>query len=126
MVFIQIMVIALGGALGTLSRYFLAILVSGLTRHFDFPWGIFICNVLGSFLVGIFAGLILSKVGVSTLWRIFLVVGFCGGFTTFSSFSLDTIHLFRGGDIGLAFVNIAASLLFCLLATYMGLRLVTA
>ena len=121
--FLQVLVIALGGALGTLSRYFLAVWISGLTRHFDFPWGIFICNVLGSFLVGIFAGLILSKVGISVLWRIFLIVGFCGGFTTFSSFSLDTIHLFKGGDIGLAFVNMGASLLFCLIATYVGLKL---
>lgn len=123
---IQIIVIALGGAFGTLSRYFLAVWISGLTRHFDFPWGIFMCNVLGSFLVGIFAGFILSKASISTLWRVFLIVGFCGGFTTFSSFSLDTVHLFKGGDIGLAFVNIAASLLFCLVATYMGLKLVTA
>ena len=123
--FLQILIIALGGALGTLARYFSAVWVSGLTRHYDFPWGIFVCNVLGSFLVGIFAGLILAKVELGTLWRIFLIVGFCGGFTTFSSFSLDTIHLFRGGDVGLAFVNMGASLVCCLAATYIGLKLVS-
>ena len=120
--FIQIIVIAIGGSLGTLLRYFLAVWVSGLTRHVDFPWGIFLCNVLGSFLVGIFAGVILHKTHSNPLLGLFLIVGFCGGFTTFSTFSLDTIHFLKGGNMGLAFLNVSASLLCCLTVTYLGLK----
>ena len=121
--FYEILVIAAGGAIGAVLRFLLSRLVQG-DVPVSFPWGIFACNLIGSFLIGILAGLMLFKSDFGALWRMFLIVGLLGGFTTFSSFSLDSITFLREGMVGAAFANIGLSLVGCLLATYIGLMIV--
>jgi CrcB protein len=113
--------IALGGALGSAGRYACSLLVA---RSFGetFPWGTLAVNVAGSFVIGAFATL----TGPDGRWimapdlRLFVTVGICGGFTTFSSFSLQTLGLIRSGEFAAAFGNVAASLALCLLSVWLG------
>lgn len=113
--------IMLGSALGGGARYWF----SGLAAHHfgeTFPWGTLLVNVTGSFVIGIFATLTGpdGRLFVSTEARQFVMVGLCGGYTTFSSFSLQTLNLVREGEIGRAGANIGLSVLFCLLAVWLG------
>jgi CrcB protein len=92
-----------------------------------FPVGIFLVNVIGSGLIGLLAGFIAGgRVHVSVEWRTFLVVGVLGGFTTFSSFSLDTLALVRGGHAGQAAWNVIGQVVLSLLAVMLGYRAGTA
>jgi CrcB protein len=98
--------IAIGGAIGSVARHGVNHWVHGrwLTT---FPLGIFVVNVLGSIAIGVVAGVVASaRWSVSFETRMFLVVGILGGFTTFSSFSLDTLTLIRGGHFGYAAWNV--------------------
>jgi len=113
--------IAIGGALGSVARY----ACSELSVHLfgaAFPWGTLAVNVLGSFVIGLFA----SFTGPGGAWaapldaRLFVTVGICGGFTTFSSFSLQTLAMFRSGDTGLAIANIGGSVILCLASVWLG------
>jgi len=111
-----------GGALGCLCRYVL-IEIFYLLFGRGFPWGTLSANVLGSFLIGFIIILITHILGLSEFWRLFLIVGFLGGFTTFSSFSLDAITLFQNELWGKALVYIFSSCLLSLLATILGIYL---
>lgn len=113
--------VAIGGALGSLARY----AGSGyIARQLNevFPWGTFVVNVSGCFVIGLFAMLTGpdGRVVVSPDFRQFFMVGICGGYTTFSSFSLQTLALARDGDITRATLNVAASVLFCLFGVWLG------
>ncbi len=116
--------IALGGAIGSVSRAWLA---NAAVRALgpNFPWGTILINILGSFIIGFFGALTTSD-GRFTAHpdaRAFVMIGICGGFTTFSSFSLQTLDLARDGKLGAAFANIALSVVLCLFAVtagYMG------
>lgn len=119
------LLIAAGGALGSIARYWMANAIDG--RHTTgFPWGTVMVNILGSFVIGMAAALVLGR----GLWtenaRLFVMMGVCGGFTTFSTFSLQTLTLLRDGLILRAGGNIAVSVIACLLATWAGLALVQA
>jgi CrcB protein len=113
--------VALGGALGSVARFWVNDLVLAKTGS-SFPWGILIINVTGSFLIGIFAaftdpdGRILASPSV----RQFLMIGICGGYTTFSSFSLETLKRLQDGDWFYAAANIVLSVVLCLLAVWLG------
>lgn len=114
--------IALGGALGSVGRYWLNGLVS---QRFDtFPMGTLAVNVIGSLLIGILAALTLPEGRMSsegrTLTTPFLMIGLCGGFTTFSSFSLQTLNLLRDREWLYAGGNILLSVALCLIATWLG------
>ncbi len=113
--------VAAGGALGSLGRYWLTGVMTGLTGH-RFPWGTLLINVLGSCVIGLVAGLTLTpaRVGVHPDLRIFLMTGVCGGFTTFSAFSLQTLELLQAGDAVPAFAYALASVLLCVAATWCG------
>ncbi len=119
--------IALGSAIGGMARY--ACSVFALT-HFGeaFPWGTLAINVVGSFIIGLFATLTAGegRLLVSHSTRLFVMVGLCGGFTTFSAFSLQTLILLREGDMLRAGTNIALSIVLCLLAVWLGHALATA
>ncbi len=113
--------VMLGSALGGLARYWL----SGLAaRHIgeSFPVGTLIVNVVGSFVIGFFASLTGpdGRVFVGTDARQFVMTGLCGGFTTFSSFSLQTLNLARDGEMALAGANAMLSLALCLIAVWLG------
>lgn len=111
--------IALGGALGALSRYG----VSNLTlKYFSlgFPWGTFIVNVLGSFLIGFIAFYFAGREIFSPSWQGFLTIGFLGAFTTFSTFSLQTLELFQNNHWHLAIINMVLNLMLCITGVYVG------
>ena len=112
-----------GGALGSLARWVLAAAV-GRWLGQGFPWGTVLINIVGSFIIGWFAGLTgpAGRFAVPEAARAFVIVGLCGGFTTFSSFSLQTVELMRAGYAGRALWNVVASVVLCLLATLAGLR----
>jgi CrcB protein len=113
--------IALGGALGSMARYGCSRLVAASIGE-TFPWGTLIINVIGSFVIGFFATLTGpdGRVLVASDARQFVMVGICGGYTTFSSFSLQTLNLVRDGDMLAAGANIVASVVACLLAVWLG------
>jgi CrcB protein len=92
-----ILAVAAGGAIGSVARYLVGI-GSGRLFGINFPWGTLIINVTGSFLIGLFIGLFAIRWDASQTVRIFLTVGICGGYTTFSTFSLDTFYLMERGQ----------------------------
>jgi CrcB protein len=93
-----ILAVAIGGAIGSVARYLVGI-GSGKLFGLSFPWGTLIVNVTGSFLLGAFVGLFALKWNLPEPARVFLTVGICGGYTTFSSFSLDAFYLAERGQI---------------------------
>ena len=113
--------VALGGALGSVSRYWLAAVVAGLTGP-QFPWGTLLINVAGSFLIGWFGSWTGSHgpAEVPPDIRLFVMVGICGGFTTFSSFSLQTLELMQAGEMVRAGGYIVGSVVLCLLGVWAG------
>jgi CrcB protein len=113
--------IMLGSALGGGARYFLSgVIARGLGEVF--PWGTLIVNISGSLVIGFFATLTGpdGRLFVGSITRQFVMIGLCGGYTTFSAFSLQTLNLVRDGDMTRAGANIAASVVFCLLAVWIG------
>ena len=113
--------IALGSALGGMARYWCT---DFITARFGagFPWGTIFINVLGSFIIGFFATLSGpdGRLVVGAHERLFVMVGLCGGYTTFSAFSLQTLDLIRGGNWLGASGNIAASVILCLVFVTLG------
>lgn len=92
-----ILAVAAGGAIGSVTRYLVGI-GSGRLFGIDFPWRTLIINVTGSFLIGLFVGLFATRWDLPEAIRIFLTVGICGGYTTFSTFSLDAFSLMERGE----------------------------
>jgi CrcB protein len=113
--------IGLGGAIGSIARFWGSNFVA---QHFGeaFPFGTLVINVTGSFLIGFFATLTGTEGRwlVSPAFRTFFMIGLCGGYTTFSSFSLETLNLARAGEWLYAGANAILSLLLCLLAVWLG------
>lgn len=114
--------IAVFGAIGCLARYGVTLLGYELLGR-GFPWGTMIANILGSFLIGFLIVLIIDKLHLGELWRLALIVGFLGGFTTFSSFSLDVVQLLQEGFWGKSLSYLVLSLFCSLFATALGLYL---
>jgi len=113
--------VALGGALGSVARYGCSLMVAGWIGE-TFPWGTLVINVVGSFVIGFF-GILTGPDGrvlVSPDIRQFVMVGLCGGYTTFSSFSLQTLNLLRDGDVFRAGANVVGSVVLCLIAVWLG------
>jgi CrcB protein len=114
-----LLLIALGGAAGSVLRYILG----GRAQHFaphGFPLGTLFVNVVGCFLVGMLVRQFMN-IQTHNYLRALLVVGFCGGFTTFSTFSMETVGLIEGGEYSRAMAYIALSLTLCLTATFAGM-----
>lgn len=110
--------VAAGGAIGSVARAWLAAVVARLTGP-AFPWGTILINIGGSFVIGYVGALTASDSRFHDV-RAFVMVGICGGFTTFSSFSLQTLDLIRAGRPLQAGVNVALSIMLCLLAVTAG------
>jgi CrcB protein len=116
--------IAIGSALGGMARYWSSGVAARLIGE-TFPWGTIIVNVVGSFIIGFFATITGpdGRVFAGTLTRQFVMIGFCGGFTTFSSFSLQTLNLANDGEWLQAGGNIVGSVVLCLFAVWLGYML---
>jgi CrcB protein len=118
--FITTLWVGLGGAIGTIARYWIATLALPISR--SLPWGTILINIGGSFIIG-FVGTFTLANGRHPLpetARLFVMVGICGGFTTFSSFSLQTLDLIRMEAWPRALLNIGFSVILCLLAVALG------
>ena len=120
MSFTSCLVVILGGAIGTFLRYAVSVLALPISRHL--PWGTILINVSGSFVIGLFGTLTLAggRFPASENLRLFVMIGLCGGYTTFSSFSLQTLDLLRGGAVARAALNVALSVVLCIAAVAAG------
>lgn len=118
------LLIALGGALGSLTRYWISEALT-LALGPQFPWGTLLVNVTGSLVIGVAAGWSgeHGRLMESTYVRNFVMIGLCGGYTTFSSFSLQTLSMLQVGDVGRAGFNVVASVTTCLFAVWAGCAL---
>lgn len=118
---IKLLVLGAGGFLGAIGRYW----ISGLAQRFygSFPMGTLTVNVLGSFLLGFLATLFLERLTVSLELRLFLLIGVLGSFTTYSTFSLETMNLMREGDWWFVILSVGGNLVVGLLAVASGMIL---
>ena len=116
--------VAIGGALGTTARYWLSGVVARSVGE-TFPWGTLVINVTGSFVIGFFGALTGpdGRLFVGSTARQFVMIGMCGGYTTFSSFSLQTLNLMNEGEWFRATANIGLSVLLCMIAVWVGVVL---
>ncbi len=120
---VTILLVLLGGMLGTGCRYGLSAIIYSTIEKPAFPYANFIINVSGSFLIGLLAELFEARVLASPALRAALITGVLGGYTTFSSFSFETFALLRNGQIWLALVNSLGSVLLGLAAVWLGMRI---
>jgi len=119
-----LLLVGIGGALGSMARHAVNRLIHQHALPSTFPLGIFVINVSGSILIGTIAGLLVSnRLQLSYQARTFLIVGVIGGFTTFSSFSLDTLTLIREGQGGHALFNVLGQVSLSLIGVWAGFRL---
>ncbi len=120
-----ILLVGLGGFIGSVSRYKLGGLVLHLTTQERFPYSTFAVNVLGCLVVGILAGLAERYELFSPDARLFLFTGLLGGFTTFSAFGLDAVYLMRRSEFAVATLYVGASVVFGIVAVWIGIKLVS-
>jgi CrcB protein len=120
MIWKDILLIGLGGGAGSIARFLCQRGVNVVYPH-AFPFGTFIVNVSGCFLIGMLLGLIEKGALVKPEWRLLLVTGFCGGFTTFSAFAAENIQLLKDGRLLYFFIYTAASVVLGILATFVGI-----
>ncbi len=120
-----VFIVATGGALGSVARYVLNIVVTK-TLGDAFPWGILVANVLGCFLMGALSAYFMQRLPEGEAVRLFLTTGFLGGFTTFSAFSFDVLNLVNGGQNNVAILYVFVSVALSVLAVFAGFVLVKA
>lgn len=116
----NILLVGIGGALGSISRYLLGTWIQSISRSIDFPFGTLAVNLIGCFVIGFLAELVEVRSAFTPESRAFMFVGILGGFTTFSSFGNDTINLFRDGETFNALANVSANVIFGLALVWLG------
>lgn len=117
---LNILFIALGGALGATSRYGMYNLSSQLLP-LNFPYGTLLVNAIGSFIIGFAMLSITNSLHFVQPLRLFIIIGFCGSFTTFSAFSMDNFHLLQTQQYAIAALNIFANVVLCLITVFLGM-----
>ena len=120
-----ILLVGLGGFLGSIARYMLGGVVMHMTAEGGFPYGTFAVNVLGCLVVGMLAGVAEQYDVFGPDTRLLLFAGLLGGFTTFSAFGLEAINLIRRGDLGIAVLYVGGSVILCITAVWLGIKLVS-
>lgn len=118
-----VLLIGLGGGAGSIARYFCQKWFAENIQH-PFPWGTFVVNILGCFLIGLIYAIAEKTALLSPQTRLFLITGFCGGFTTFSTFAFENMSLLRSGDITYTLLYIIASILLGIGAVFAGIGLI--
>jgi CrcB protein len=117
---VNMLLVFLGGGLGSLCRWGLNLTVQPLDARF--PWATFVANAMACLILGILLGLQLSG-NLSDPRRLLLTTGFCGGFSTFSTFTAETWHCFQNGNYGLAILNVLGTLSVCFVCLLLGIKL---
>lgn len=115
----QMMAIAAGGAIGALLRYWTSLAVHSRLGS-GFPYGTLMVNVLGSLLMGFLYIWLIERIAAGATLRAFLLIGVLGAFTTFSTFSMETLNLVEGGQLGKALLNVVVSVTVCMIAAALG------
>ena len=115
----NILLVGLGGAAGSMLRYAFSVWF----KHASFPLATFLVNVIGSFIIGLVFAYSLRSESFATNWRLFLAAGICGGFTTFSAFSLESLQLLQQQRVGIFFLYLIGTVLLGLAATWFGYSL---
>ena len=116
----QILAIAGGGAMGALMRFWVSGWVYSVLGR-NFPYGTFAVNLLGSLAMGFFYVALIERLTAAPEWRAVIMVGFLGAFTTFSTFSLETLNLIEGGELPKALANMILSVVLCIVAAWAGM-----
>ncbi len=116
----NILLVGLGGSIGSILRYVATILMSAKR----FPYATLSVNIIGSFMIGVVLALSIRDENFSNNWKLFLATGICGGFTTFSAFTLENMQLLQNGKTGMAFLYIALSMVLGIAATFSGYQLI--
>ena len=116
----NLLLVGLGGSIGSMARYAVSLLI----RSKSFPYATLSVNIIGSFIIGVVFAMSIKETGLSNNWRLFLATGICGGFTTFSAFSLENMELLQNGKIGMALSYIIFSILLGIIATFLGYQLI--
>ena len=121
---VRALAVMVGGALGALGRYAVSGVIARLTRQTPFPWGTMVVNILGALLLGLLMGAgTTGRLALPGTVRTLLAVGLLGAFTTFSTFTYETVEALRVGDVRLAVLNVVVSVAVGLTACWFGLRL---
>lgn len=118
----NILLVGLGGFAGAVARYVLGGWVLHHTLSAKFPWSTFAVNLLGCLIIGLLSGLAERLEWFSPSMRLLLLTGLLGGFTTFSAFGLETVHLLRRGELWIAGTYVLASVLACVFAVWLGMK----
>lgn len=118
----QVLAIAAGGAIGALLRYWVSTGIHAFAGR-GFPYGTLTVNVFGSLAMGLLFVLLVERLAADSLWRAALLIGLLGAFTTFSTFSIETLNLVEEGAYGRALMNVLASMILCIGAAWLGVKL---
>ncbi|MCP3928232.1 MAG: fluoride efflux transporter CrcB [Bacteroidetes bacterium] len=114
------LLVFLGGGMGSICRYGISHLLT--PYRLTFPYATLIANIISCFILGMLVGMSM-KGSINDHYKVLLMAGFCGGFSTFSTFSSETFLLFYNSNISYAFLNIIFSLLICIVCIYLGIRI---
>lgn len=116
----QILLVGLGGGIGSMLRFATALLL----RSKSFPLATLFVNLTGCFIIGLVFAASIKNEGITENWKLFLATGICGGFTTFSAFSLENMQLLQSGKTGMAMLYILLSLVLGIAATFAGYQFI--